>query len=147
MNKDQKLTTQELEKYIRSVYKKTEVATKRDGVHQPLDDYFAQEIPNGSDGRFCFSDYEGYHYCIYERGCLRTHMIANDLTEITYHILSSDITNMAHSYERTHRISGEDSRRLLFQKILEYWEIIGVEYENFAKVELRGILERFPFTR
>lgn len=145
MQSNHRYTTRELESYIQSVYAKLESLSKQDGVYRPLDDYFDIGTPNGQDGSFCYSDEEGYHYGVNERGLLRVNIVTQNLLEITYNVLSSDIFWMADEYESRHRIEGQDSRRLLFQKELQYWDSLGPEYKEKAQHKIQEWLSKAPY--
>jgi len=145
INNNRRYSTKELETYIHSVYAKLEPTAKKDGVYKPLDDYFDTGTPNGRDGSFCYSDDEGYHFSVNERGLLRVNIVTQSLSEITYQVLSSDIFWMAVEYESTHRIEEQDFRRLLFQKELQYWSILGPEFTGQAERKITDTLRQSPF--
>lgn len=84
-------TTKKLERYIRAIYAKIEPLARQDGVYKPLDDYFDTGTPGGRDGSFCYSDKEGYHFGVNERGELRVNVVTQGLAEIKYQVLSSDV--------------------------------------------------------
>jgi hypothetical protein len=134
-----------LESHIRAVYSKIEETTKSEGVYRPLNIFFAEGTPSGQDGSFCYSDEKGYHFGVYERGVQRLDYVTPDLSEITYHALANDIFWMAVEYESSHRIAEQDFRRLLFQKELQYWNTLGVEYVGFAEQKIKDALQENPF--
>lgn len=139
------LSTLELRNYIEKLYSLLKPLTIQEGVYKPLDDFWGNGTPNGQDGSFCYSDERGYHYGINERGKLITDVVTQSLEEISYHVMSSDILNMAGIYEAKNRIEGQDFRRLWFKKILEYWSIIGEAYVGIAEHKLQQTLEKAPF--
>jgi hypothetical protein len=67
------------------------------------------------------------------------------LDEIVFQVLWSDILWMAVEYEYAHRIIRQDFRRLMFQKMMEYWEALGVEYAEQAKKKIESTLIKSPF--
>ncbi len=144
-NSDAIYTTKELEVHIRSIFKKLLPFAKKDGVFKELDDYFDTWTPKGQDGSFCFSDKAGYHYGVIERGVLRENIVTQSLTEITYQVLSNDIFWMAVEYESAHRVEGQDFRRLLFEKELQYWRVLGEDLVVRAKQKIAETLEKAPF--
>lgn len=145
MNRIQHYATGELENHIRSIYARLEPLAKKDGVYRPLDDCFDTGTPNGQDGSFCYSDDEGYHFAVNERGSLRTNLTTKSLTEITFQVLWSDVLWMAVEYEHAHRISGQDFRRQMFQKMMYYWGVLGPEYAEQAKRKIDDTLAKSPF--
>lgn len=144
-NSNKRYTTKELELYIRTIYAKLEPIARKDGVYKPLDNYFDNSTPGGRDGSFCYSDDEGYHFGVNERGSLRVNIVTQSLAEITYQVLSSDIFWMAVEYESTHRVEGQDFRRLLFQKELQYWSILGNDFVEPAEQKIKETLIKAPF--
>ncbi len=139
------LSTQDLERYIRAVYAKIEPYAKKDGVYKPLDDFFDNGTPGGQDGSFCFSDDEGYHFGVNERGVLRTKIVTQNLNDITYQLLRSDIFWMAFEYERKNRVKGQDNRIMMFDKMLQYWSVIGEYYVEREKKKINEVLINNPF--
>lgn len=140
------MSTSELKEHINSVYSKLESITKMDGVYKQLDDLFGHVAQRGLDGYYCYSDNEGYHYDILERGILRKSVLTQNLDEITYLVLSSDIFWMACVYECKHRIEGQDFRHLLFHKEMQYWRVLGREYAVMAEQKILEILIEVPFS-
>ena len=139
------LTTKELEKHIHTLYDRIEPLAQADGVYRPLEDYFDIGTPKGIDGSFCYSDELGYHYGVNERGKQIMNIRTHSLVEIVFVVLEEQILWMAHDYERKHRIAGEDSRRQLFQKMIQYWNAIGGEYAVRAKQDIKETLVKAPF--
>lgn len=142
---DNYLSTQDLERHIRKVYAEIEPYAKMDGVYKPLDDFFGPGTPGGQDGSFCYSDEEGYHFGINERGVLRTNIVTQNLDDITYQLLRSDIFWMSFEYERKNRVEGQDNRRIMFNKMLQYWSIIGEYYVEREKRKINEALKNNPF--
>jgi hypothetical protein len=139
------LSTLELKDHIERLYFRLKPLTVQDGVYKPLDDFWGSEMPKRQDGSLCYSDEQGYHYGVNERGKLITDVVTRSLEEISYHIMSSDILNMAGNYEAKNRIEGQDFRRLWFKKILEYWSVIGEAYVRMAEQKLQQALAKAPF--
>lgn len=138
-------STKELESYIRSLYAQLESLAKKDGVYRQLDDYFDTGTPGGRDGSFCYSDNDGYHFGVNERGALRLNVVTKNLSEIVFQVLWSDILWMAVEYEHAHRIKGQDFRRLMFQKIIQYWNTLGPEFTEQAERKIADTLRQSPF--
>ena len=138
-------STKELQAHIRSLYAKLEPLAKKDDVYRELDDYFDTGTPGGRDGSFCYSNDDGYHFGVNERGALRVNIVTKNLSEIAFQVLWSDILWMAVEYEHAHRIKGQDFRRLMFQKIMQYWSALGSEYAEQAEKKITDTLIRSPF--
>lgn len=139
------ITTKELEKYIQSLYNRLLPVFQADGVYKALDVYFDVGTPKGIDGSFCYSDNQGYHFGVSDRGRQRANITTNSLKELAFVVLEEEIFWVAHDYEKQHRIEGQDSRRLLFQKIIQYWNVIGEEYADLARKDIKKILDKAPF--
>lgn len=138
-------STNELEKHIKELHKRVKCITERDNVYKPLKVSFFNEIPQKFEGEYCYSDSVGYHYCFSERGELGIHKITDDLFEISYWILETSLFEMAENYEANNRIQGQDFRRLLFKKILEYFAAIGDNYKKMCEIKFDEILKNAPF--
>ena len=111
------LSTSELKDHIEGLYSLLEPLTVQEGVHKPLNSFWGEGTPNEQDGSFYYSNEQGYHYCVSERGKLIVDIVTQSLEEISYHVMSSDILYMAGIYEAKNRIEGQDFRRLWFKKI------------------------------
>ena len=145
MENQKRLTTEELREHVHSVYARIEPVAKRDGVYRPLDVWFGRGTPNGRDGQYCYANEEGYHYGVIERGQQIRSISTQNLIEITFLALSSDVFWMAGIYECKNRIEGQDFRRLLFQKEMQYWNALGPEYAVLAEQKIRETLAKAPF--
>jgi|GEM_PF-1537686 len=146
LNVNKFLSTQELGKYIRSAYAKVETYAKRDGVYKPLNDYFAKGTPNGQPGSFCYSDEEGYHFGVIDiRGNLSTNVVTQSLADITYQVLRDDLFWMSFDYERKNRVNDQDNRRIMFDKNIQYWSVIGEEFAERERQKISETLRENPF--
>ncbi len=145
MNHMQYYSTEKLETYVRSIYARLEPLAKKDGVYKQIDDYFDTGTPDGRDGSFCYSDNEGYHFGVNERGALRLNVVTKNLSEVVFQLLWSDILWMAVEYEHAHRIKGQDFRRLMFQKMMQYWNLLGPELAEQAEKKITDTLKQSPF--
>ena len=107
-------TTDELKTHINEVYAKLKPTAEKDAVYTQSNVDFANEMPYGLEGTYCYADKDGYHYRYVERGSVQRHDITQSLFEATYWVIESQIFSMAVEYERKHRISNLDSRRIMF---------------------------------
>jgi hypothetical protein len=137
-------TTDELEKHINCVYSKLKPITENDEVYTRLNINFA-EMPQRTEGISCYATEDSYHYRYVERGVIQRHDITQNLLEITYWAIEPKIFSMAVHYERKHRINNQDSRRIIFQKELQFFEALGDNYREKAKSEINKILKTHPF--
>ena len=138
-------TTKELGIHINDIYPRIKRLTKNDGVYKKLSVHFDTNTPQNSDGLYCYSDREGYHFCYIERGNVSMHYITKDLFEITYKVISSSIFSMAFEYEKKHRVEKVDSRRLGFQKEIQYFTELGEDYRKQAEFDINEILKKHPY--
>jgi len=140
------LSTQQLEQYIRSAYAKIEPYAKKDGVYKPLNDYFAKETPNRRPGSFCYANEEGYHFGVIDiRGNLRTNIVTQSISDITYQVLRDDIFWMSVDYEKKNRVDGQDNRRIMFDKNIQYWRAINEEFAERERKKINETLRENPF--
>ena len=118
------LTTQELEKYINELYEKLRPLAIEDDIYKHLRVHSALSTPRNEPGTYCFSDEEGYHYCnIGERG-ERYYEVTKDLFEVVYWILKTPISLMSSKYKNKHEVPGQDFRRIMFEKELQFFELL-----------------------
>jgi hypothetical protein len=80
-----------------------------------------------------------YHFVVFER---RT---TDDLDELLYWIFDGVTFSMASNFEVKHRRPGEDSRRQLFAKQIEFLERLSPEWAARQDAEHAEILSRHPF--
>jgi hypothetical protein len=88
----------------------------------------------------------GYHYVIVERGQEIKHQITKNLDELLYWIFKDITFEMACDYEVRNRTSGQDFRRLLFNKQLELISFINEEFSDLLTIEIKEILGKHPFS-
>ena len=139
-------STQELKDSIHRIYGKTQSLTIKDGVYEQLHIYFAMGTPQGQPGDFCYSDENGYHYCsIGDRGEVFPEKITTSLFESTYWVIKLPIQSMSSKFESRHRVQGQDFRRIVFQKMIQYWDAIGSEYALRAEQDIAKTLAKYPF--
>lgn len=138
-------TADELRHHINKVYSNVESLAEKDEVYMQLNVAFENEMPRGMEGIYCYSDVDGYHYRYVERGVVQKHDITQSLFEITYWVIEPQILSMAVKYERKHRINNQDSRRIMFEKELQFFEILGDDYKQKAENDINKILEEHPF--
>lgn len=138
-------TADELKTYINEVYAKLKPLAENDKVYTQLNVDFEDEMPHGLEGTYCYVDKDGYHYRYVERGSVQRHDITQSLFEITYWVLESQVFSMAVEYERKHRISNQDSRRIMFEKELQFFETLGDDYKRRAKNNIKETLKDYPF--
>jgi hypothetical protein len=90
-------------------------------------------------------DDNGYNYIVSERGIEFKRRITEDIHKLLYWIFESIVFNMASEYELKHRRSGEDFRRLLFNKEVELFEKLDPEWAMWKKDDIKQILMENPF--
>lgn len=138
-------TTNELKTHLNEVYDKLKVLAQNDEVYTQLNVDFSNVMPHGLEGTCCYTDKDGYHYLYVERGSVQRHDITQSLFKITYWVLESQVFSMAVEYERKHRIRNQDSRRIIFKKQLQYFEVIGDRYILKAENDINNTLKDYPF--
>lgn len=137
--------TKTLENHVLSLYTRAVPVMNEDGISMPLNTFFRKNTPNDFQGEFCFADEDGYHYRVLERDILYHDDITKSLSEITYWAIKGAISDAAAIYEAKNRILGQDFRRIMFSKELQYFNAVGPEYEQWDRVEINSILEKSPF--
>lgn len=90
-------------------------------------------------------DARGYHLVTVERGEELERITTNDLDDLLYHIFDDVTFSLASDYELAHRIEGQDSRRILFQKQFELLSQLSPQWGERGRQEIQGILRESPF--
>jgi len=139
------LDTKELEKYVISAYNKVIPLMKKDGISKPLNTIFRKNNPRDNQGEFCFTDEGGYCFRVLERGALYRDDVTQSLSEITYWAIKGDVAEASTIYEAKNRVKNQDFRRIMFNKRLQYFESIDLEFARRARVEIGIILNKAPF--
>ena len=80
-----------------------------------------------------------------ERGSYIEKIVTEDLFEVTYLAIETDIFSMASLYESIHGKRGKDPRRILFAKKLELLNEIGEKYGEKYRKRIEKILEKYPY--
>lgn len=71
--------------------------------------------------------------------------MTQSLSEITYQVLRDEIFWMSFDYERKTRIDGQDTRRIAFDKNIEYLNYISKEFAEYERQKLNIALKENPF--
>lgn len=127
------------------MYEKLRPFAISDGTYKSLDIYFSTGTPQNMEGTYCYADVDGYHYCYTEKGKISMHKITKDFFELSFWVINDQIFSMALDYESKHRTKGKDPRRLLFDKELQLFAIMGEEYKKKAENEIDSILFGAPY--
>ena len=139
------INTSDLKRHIIKVCQRVETLVKQDGVYGNIDVKFEVASIGCSDGQYCFSDETGYYYRCLERGTILVDRKTNNLFEITYWAVVPWIAEMSYAYEKKHRVNGQDNRKLMFSKRLQYFKELGEDYRQRAEFEINEILKDHPF--
>jgi hypothetical protein len=90
-------------------------------------------------------DAAGYHYVVVERGQELKRDTTSDLDTLLYNVFGTVTHELASHYEVTHRVEGQDSRRLLFQKQVELLALLSPAWANFKAMEHDKVLQQHPY--
>ncbi|PKN26495.1 MAG: hypothetical protein CVU65_05450 [Deltaproteobacteria bacterium HGW-Deltaproteobacteria-22] len=90
-------------------------------------------------------DHSGYHYVVVERGNELERRTTRDPHELLFWVFDSATSSMAGDFELEHRVEGQDSRRISFEKKLELLGQLDSAWQARAAEEQKAILERYPF--
>ena len=71
-----------------------------------------------------------YHLVVTERGSEFERKTTKDIDELLFWLVSGDVFELACDWELEHRIEGQDSRRLLFAKEIEYLDKTNPKWAN-----------------
>jgi hypothetical protein len=88
---------------------------------------------------------DGFDYVSSEKGCEIFRKHTGSMDELLFWILSGVAFDMAVEYELHHRVVGEDSRRVIFEKYISSLNKIDAAWARKASDELDVILLSNPF--
>ena len=86
-----------------------------------------------------------YEYIFEERGFVFEKRETQDFNLLCYWIMGKVIFNLASSYELSHRMSGQDFRRVLFSKELELMNALNPEWGKILDNDIKDILKNAPY--
>lgn len=90
-------------------------------------------------------DARGMHFVVIERGCELERKTTRDLDELLCWVFDSVTFSMACSFELKNRISGQDSRRLMWQHQLELLRRLNESWSCKRENEIQKILLKNRF--
>jgi len=90
-------------------------------------------------------DQRGYHYVVVERGEELERRTTKDPHELLFWVFDSITHCMSFDFELNHRVEGQDSRRIGFQKQLKLLGAIDSTWQNRAAEKQKVILGQHPF--
>ena len=85
-------------------------------------------------------DSRGYHYVVVERGEELKRITTINLDDLLYHIFEAVTFSLASDYEVTHRIPGQDFRRLLFKHQVELLSLLSTQWAERASARHERLL-------
>jgi len=90
-------------------------------------------------------DENGYNYVVSERGNEYERRQTKDIHILLYWIFKDIVFILASEHELNNRKPNEDSRRLLFAKLIELLEKLDSEFAQWEKEEQEKILKEHPY--
>jgi hypothetical protein len=90
-------------------------------------------------------DGDSYHYVITERGSEFERRKTHDPDELLYWLLYDVVFDLAVGYEVEHRVEGRDFRRLMFEKKVEYMEVLNPHWAQRVRDHNARVLAAHPF--
>lgn len=137
------LSTEEIKEHVYSQFSKTKNIETTDDHN--IYTKFCLGKANSPEGTYVYTLDKQYHYMCTERGTILSDRMTSDLNELTYWILDYEIFLVSSKYKLQNRIEGEDSRRQLFNKILELHRTISADFYQRKKKEIEEILVEYPY--
>ena len=77
-----------------------------------------------------------YYYIVEERGRLLECRETSDIDLLLYWIMSDIVFNLSCQYELTNRVEGIDSRRLIFKKEVELFQLLSNKWVSIIQKEI-----------
>lgn len=91
-------------------------------------------------------DAHGYHYAVVERGQELERITTQDLDELLFNIFAKVAFSLACRYELTHRIEGQDFRRILFRQQVALLAKLSLRWSERERERQERTLQTHPFT-
>lgn len=101
--------------------------------------------PVGDGTPYISFEDDKYNYIYSERGCELSRKVTESESEVLYWIMYDFVHEIAVQYELTNRISGKDSRRIYFPKIIELMSKMSDVWGVEAKKHLDRTLAVSPY--
>lgn len=139
------LMTEDLEKEINVQYNKLSSYTNILDKDNLKNIHFMPVTNNSVEGIYLYSDKQGYHYTINERGKITRDNTTHYLFELSYWLFRYLTHLIAFDYEYNHRRSGVDTRRMAFSKQLELLDLVNPNFKKMMEVEIDEILKENPY--
>ena len=86
-----------------------------------------------------------YHYVIVERAREEERARYTNLDDLLFRVFRDITFDLASTFELKHRRPGEDSRRQLFAKQLDFLDRLDPEWRMRAEREIAQILNKYPY--
>jgi len=110
----------------------------------------AQVLPtyghsDGGEGAHVEADGRSYYYVVMERGREIDRFFTIDLDDLLYRVFDAITFSLAVDYGREHRIEGEDSRRIVWQRQLELLGRLSPNLRERTSWHIRQVLANAPY--
>ncbi|WP_088072789.1 Imm63 family immunity protein [Gottfriedia luciferensis] len=129
------LTTKELEKYIQEKIKLLNESS--------IEPHYFNDETRGDEGVYVYSNLNGYHYVISERGSETQHKITYSVFEITFWTLEGIVSEI--SYHSVPKDVQGDKRRYVFNKMIELLARVGDNYKHAGELAIEEHLRIAPY--
>ncbi len=107
--------------------------------------HFCVDACNSPEGTYLYTQDDKYHYLITEKGRIAKHVEFTSEDDLLYASLRAIICQIALDYEKTHRQSGKNCRRILFAKLIELYAKFCKEFGERKAAEVEEILREHPY--
>jgi hypothetical protein len=87
----------------------------------------------------------GCHYVAAERGREFSRLTTRELDRLLYAVFKAVTSELSFEYELRYRVESKDSRRLAFQKQIEFLSVFSSDEVQRRSTEINEILEDHPF--
>jgi hypothetical protein len=87
-----------------------------------------------------------FAYVVTERGQEYERRLTRDEDDLLYWVVADETFELAGRYELQHRVPGQDSRRVLFQRELELLRRLSPAWSDRKRAEIDAILKEHPYS-
>lgn len=138
-------TTEELGVFITTTIYKKLATTCGQGLEVLSQVNFKAGTASSREGTYIWGQDGAYHVIYAKRSSISNALTLKTTKEVLVYVLDMVAFEEACAYELKHRVSNQDSRRLIFAKELEIFSKFGPRMAQIKKREIEEVLEKFPY--
>lgn len=114
-------------------------------ISAPMSLLFVRDTPSDDGSPHVETSNGSYAYVLCERGIERSRRNVKKLDDLLFMIMQGVTSDMALSYELSHRENGEDFRRVYFEKWISLMAAVNPDWGDMQREAVASILRQSPY--